>query len=279
MEWPIELDTGQGYNAKLFFSISTDMGFPCIEYTDIYKEQIILDKLSSFDYIEFDELNPLHLTFIGQTLVRSIKFNDEDAISNVWSTLQNFVSFVSDYKRNRAFRITPKESNKSLLDSTLTKFSSIFNTDKNHSDNGLGIGDPEALASNIIRESLSDLQINEVNDENFNQFFDQDGVLKDEYDMTNIDIRFDYAFNLWKRILKVNPDKDDFLDYQKLLAQWNPMSSLRWSQNIELQEFVIELEKHIDDSYLPEHFKKLSFEVIVSCMFLYITIIHINILF
>ncbi|OHS93724.1 hypothetical protein TRFO_39992 [Tritrichomonas foetus] len=268
MEWPVEMDLGHGCHMDVFLSIRSNAGEIFLDYTDVTKEQIILDKLSSFNRIEFDENNPLHITFKGPNSTRSFKFKDEDAVSNVWSYLQNFVRFDSIVGKCRAYYIVPLDQKPTIMESAKTLIESIFSRKPSHSPKDLDISPPEAIISNIVHESLSDLHIVELNENNYDEFFDVDGTFKEDVCMSNIEIKFDYSFNLWKRILNINPTEEDSEDYLRLLKQWNPVFENQWKHNFRLRQFVFSLENDLKDSHLPPDLRKLTFEILMSCMYL-----------
>ena len=84
--------------------------------------------------------------------------------------------------------------------------------------------------------------------------------------MSNVEIKFDFIFNLWKKILNIYLSDNDFTDYKKLLSQWNPVYLSQWKNNCHLRNFVALLESDLKKSYLPSDFQKLAFEILMSCM-------------
>lgn len=263
MEWPIKLDLGQGIYADVFLSIRINLGELVMDYYDSQKEQFILDQLSSFQRVEFNDEDPLHINFIGDKVRRSFKFKDEDAMSNVWCYLQNYVKFQSISGHERAYMIIPlKKYSSDRFDLSQDGSSQKKNNFSTESQ----ISIPEAITSNLIFESMQDFELINVDENNYQDIFNSDGIIKDEYKLSNIQIKFDFAFNFWKKILSIDPSEKDFEDYKKLLSQWNPVYLSQWKNNSHLRKFVALFESDLKNSYFPPDIRKLTFEILTSRM-------------
>ncbi|KAK8893103.1 hypothetical protein M9Y10_021518 [Tritrichomonas musculus] len=263
MEWPIEIDLGQGTYADVFLSFRVNFGELIMDYYDSTKEQFILDQLSSFQRVEFDDSNPLHISFIGNKVKRSFKFKDEDALSNVWSYLQNYVKFQSISGRDRAYTIVPV---KKFSSDKLDHFAEDASAQKKSVLGKELVSVPEAITSKIILESMPDFELINVDENNYQNIFRNDGIIKDEYNMSRVQIKFDFVFNLWKSFFGINPSENDFDDYKKLLSQWNPIYSSKWQNNLHLRRFVALFENDLKNSYFTFDLRKLTFEILMSCM-------------
>ena len=161
MEWPIEMDLGKGMFADIFLSIRINLGEIVMDYYDSQKEQFILDQLSSFQRVKFDDKNPLHITFIGDKVKRSFRFKDEDAMSNVWSYLQNYVKFQSISGQDRSYMIIHlRKYSSDRFDFSLKGSSQK----KNISSSESNITIPEAMSSSLIVESLPDFEFINVDE-------------------------------------------------------------------------------------------------------------------
>lgn len=264
MDCHVEIDLGQNLFRDVILSFRVNSDEIIMDYTDMEEEDIILDKLSSFQKIEFSDSNPLQITLVGPNISRSFKFQDEDSLSSFFSYLQQFVSFESISGMSRAYLISPLTKYDSKITSKLNAF-----LKKKPPAKDVKILVPEAISSNIIRDSLSDLKIVEVDENNSEIIFDQNGTIKSPYEISHIEIKFDFVFDLWRQVLSISPQQEDFDDYRKLLSQWNPVYISQWENDSELRKFVALFENDLSVSHLNENFRKLAFEIILSCMYFF----------
>lgn len=280
MEWPIEIDLGKEIHADVFLSIRINLGELIMDYHDSQKEPFILDQLSSFQRVKFDDKDPLHITFLGDKIKRSFKFKEEDSMSNVWSYLQNYVKFQSISGQDRAYMIVPlKKFSSDRLD--LSKDDSSQKSNNFSEESRITI--PEAITKKLIFESLPDFELINVDENNYQNIINDDGTIKDEYKLSNIEIKFDFAFNFWKKVLSINPSESDIDDYKKLLTQWNPVYLSQWRNNSHFRKFVASFEADLKNSYFSTDLRKLTFEILISCMLtlhqyiLFLSLIFLNI--
>ena len=119
------------------------------------------------------------------------------------------------------------------------------------------------------------MTIVEVDENNYETIFDKNGTIKSSYEISHIEIKFDFVFDLWKQVLSISPQQEDFEDYRKLLSQWNPVYISQWENDSELRKFVALFENDLSVSHLNENFRKLAFEIILSCMYFFFYFCHI----
>ena len=256
MEWPIKVDLGKGYfvDASLTMNASSDeVLIGCVN--PLMKEALVLDKFSSFDRIEFDDTNPLHVRFIGESATRSFKFEKEDAVSEVWMFLQKVFKFVSIPGKCRAFSIVRKCEKPSLIS---------YLTGRKCHDKSADYGKrvPEAMSSGIVRQSMSELDLTVVDQDNIEKVFVGGSWV---VPVDQIEVKDGFEFDMWMKIMKVDVSEKRKESFHKIEDLWKNIQRCQWERHAKLREFVHLVESTVEaDETMDKTRGSLVFHVCVS---------------
>ena len=263
MEWPIKIDLGTGCLIDASISLFARNGDVFMEFLDSEKETLIIDTLSSFQAIEFNEFNSLHLIFKGESTLRSFQFLNETSLSNSFEFFQNFIKLKPlMLGKKKIFNIIPK--NKKIIKSKETVRSTsqpivsklVFSNTTT-----------ENISSGLIRESLSDFEMIIINELNFENFYENSFFKKS---VKTFELTFDQSFivDLWIKLFNIKDKINNNLkNYELLYLQWNPIHILQIENSKNLQNYILEIEKIIDSMILSWNFsKKMIFDILL-CYF------------
>lgn len=260
MDWPIKINFSQDYLLDASLSLHEVDGEIMLEFVNtLSTETLLLDRLLSFNTIEFDDFHPLHVRFRGDCNERTFRFITEDAIASVWMILQRYVDLVSLPGKSKVFRIIPKAKKQQieLIPSFLKSKSIPIKRDKSI---------PEALSSGLLRESLSDLRCTTVNETNIAcLYIDNVWQIK----LYEIDVADGFQFDLWKRILCVSISGKDVERYQTCCNLWRNVQKYQWERHSSMRNFVKSLEYEIPIYVKNSVFKKMVYEVLMSFFMAY----------
>lgn len=250
MEWPVLIDSQTGSYIDATFYIRSNNGQVFIEFTDNCKESFVVDSLSSYSKIDFDENDPLHVKFIGHDphFIRNFKFLTEDSLANVWNYLLNFVDLSYINGENRSFAICPKNSTSSppilppVIRQTLTF--------KQFNPSAVCIPVSEAIKSNLISQTLSDVQTKHLNERTYDEYFNLLNSLehkKEDLPLYQMEIDPAFTVDLWLKIFNIDSSKleQKIKEYSIMKSQWNPFSKEQWKRSIELRIYVQNLEQYL----------------------------------
>ena len=207
-------------------------------------DTFIIMQLSFIKTITFSEDNGVELDYV------CFRFKSHDDLAQFWDFLSKYANFKS--VRSKVFDVELKSKDER-------------SSSKQVDDVIIGIDESEAVKSKLVEIFPLKINSEKVNENNYDEYFDDNGLLKDGVNNYQIEYDTSYAFELWNKLLKVQKLEISFEDYNNNIKHWNPLLKVQWEYDSVLREFVFDLEKGISSSeYKLKTYGKLAFEVLFS---------------
>lgn len=236
MEFPLQLDFGNNVIVKGSISLSTKNNEVFVTFLNHDHEIIMIDTLSQLQTIEFDDDDPLIMKFKGDNVKRTFRLEKESDVSSIWTYFQQYHKLKPAPGNKKIFSILPKNANCPRSNST-----PLASVKFPHTADG--------ISNNLIRESISELQIITVNESNFDRVFSGNRIING-ISASELDVDPTFAIELWRRILGIQNWKER--EYQEIKPQIDNIATNSEEAPQKLKKFVDSVK-----DYLP----KMNFQV------------------
>ncbi|EAY16883.1 hypothetical protein TVAG_150340 [Trichomonas vaginalis G3] len=232
MEWPLQMDFGNRVIVNGHISLSAKNNEVLITFLNQDRKTILIDSLSQLQTIEFDDADPLLMELKGQNIKRKFKLENETAVSSIWSYFQQYYRLKPAPGNHRIFSILPKTPNPNrsrgiLYQAVRSNSTPLAEVKFSHTADG--------ITNELIRESISELQIIDIDENNYDKVF-SNGKVINGYSVSELDVSPAFTIELWRRILGIQEWR--FEEYSKLKAQLDPVLTGKVEANVTLKKFI-----------------------------------------
>ena len=146
-------------------------------------DTFIIMQLSFIKTITFSEDNGVELDYV------CFRFKSHDDLAQFWDFLSKYANFKS--VRSKVFDVELKSKDER-------------SSSKQVDDVIIGIDESEAVKSKLVEIFPLKINSEKVNENNYDEYFDDNGLLKDGVNNYQIEYDTSYAFELWNKLLKVH---------------------------------------------------------------------------
>jgi hypothetical protein len=260
MEWAIQMRFGTNLYRDGRLTVGASNGEVMLGFYEQggSDKPVVLDRLTSFQTLEFDDLNPRHVSLVGKCMSRDFLLFNDDTTSDLYVFLTKFIALEHCPGRTRAFMIRPKESQ------TIPEATSLRAPVRRVSplpEKTL----PEAFTSHLFVETLQDVQPTVLSAGNVRELL-PDGVLAQSVALHELEIPEAFRFELWMYILKVGQGDDQMRIFGDLQECWRNITRWQWRLSAALRRFVQRLETDISQREMGDR-GRLASVVLMTCMF------------
>lgn len=236
-------------------------------------DPLFSDRFFSFTHVDFPLDNETIITLSGPS-TRSIRFENQTTISNVWVFLQKFVDFTAcPESGNRRFEMHKKRRDyvkptRSMSVTTSTNRRNQKLEQNSPLKNQIVGGDPFEFVSQSSLKFL-ELPLISTTTEEINQISSDDSPLTPSL-LPGLSLTEPGYAELFRARLAPKDDSWPTLvsNYEKLRKQWKLLTVDQWKNASKLRQFVADTEFALDGCHgLGETMKLLVFDVLMSRMF------------
>jgi hypothetical protein len=260
MEWAIQMRFGSGLYRDGRLTVGASNGEVMLGFVEqgASDEPVVLDRLTSFQTLEFDDLNPRHVSFVGKSMARDVRVFDDETTSALYVFLTNFISLEHCPGKTRAFLIRPKTSQTVLETASLRAPVRRSNLLPEKTV-------PEAFRTHLFLESLPESHLTVLSPDNVRELLPE-GVRQRSVKLHELDVPEQFRFDLWMYILKVNQDAEQKRMFSNLQECWQNVTRWQWRLSVALRRFVQRLETDITQRRMGFR-GPLAFAVLITCTF------------